>query len=1034
MKRSLPLLFFVMLVCRMSVPVYAVPAEGIQLDSHTFGEIKARTIGPAVMSGRITVIDAVHANPNIVVVGTASGGVWKSTNGGLRYKPVFDDHTQSIGFLAIDQAHPDTVWVGTGETPVRNSVSVGTGIYRTADGGESWEKLGLENTERIADIIIHPENSDVVYVAAMGHLWDANEERGVYKTTDAGKSWEKILYVDENTGCADLAIDPQEPDILYAAMWEFRRWPYFFKSGGPGSGLYKTLDGGKKWKKLTRDLPDGELGRIAVAVAPSRSSVLYISVEAEEKKSGFFRSDDFGESWERMSTQNNLLYRPFYFSYIVVDPVDYNRVYKTAYNLMVSSDAGKTFRTVGGGVHPDYHAIWIDPNNAMHVLVGTDGGVYESVDQSNSFRMMRNLPVSQFYRVSVDMQKPYNVYGGLQDNGSWFGPSKSPNGIENKDWQNVGGGDGFAIFADPMNPDIIYTEYQRGNISRVHLSRNESKDIKPQPMAGDPEYRFNWNTPIALSPTNPRRLYIGAQFLFRSTDRGESWAKISPDLTTDDPEKQKQEETGGLSIDNSGAENHCTIFTLCESPLDEAVLWAGTDDGNLQLTVDDGQSWTNTAGNIPGLPSATWCSCVEAGHFAPGTAYATFDGHRTGDMAVYVYKTTDYGKTWTSIATDAIEGYAHVIREDLKNPDLLFVGTEFGLFITVDGGRQWARFTGDFPPVPVKDMVIHPRESDLVIATHGRGFYIVDDITPLRTITDDVLESDVSFLESKPTIISQLASYMNYQGSDEFVGSNPSEVAKITYYMKKRHIFGDMRIEIYDPDGELIKSLPGGKRRGINRVLWQMRLKPPKVAPSPVMAGGAMFGPMVPEGTYKVKLVKGNKAYETELQIMADPDSPHSAEDRKLQSETVWKLFDMQSRLAYVSEAIQDVKKQAEERAGKLKENDRVRKSLEAFAERMDELNKSIVATRTGGITGEVKLREQVVGLYASVSRYTGRPTQTHLDRIPYLEKKIEKANADFESILSEDLDRINRRLESKKLDPVKVITKEEWDKKQEEN
>lgn len=1000
----------------------------VKIDSYTFGALEARSIGPAVMSGRITSIDVVNSNKRIVYIGAANGGVWKSSDAGVRYKPIFDKYTQSIGAIAVDQRSPETVWVGTGECNVRNSVSVGTGIYKTNDSGDNWKLMGLENTERLADIIVHPQKSDIVYVAAMGQLWSSNEDRGLYKTMDGGKSWEKVLYVDENTGCADIAMDPQEPNILYAAMWEFRRLPYTFKSGGPGSGLYKSSDGGKSWKKLTIGLPTGELGRIAVAVAPTRSSRVYATVEAIQEDAGVFRSDNMGETWTRVNTVQSVISRPFYFSYLKVDPTDYNRVYKTGLNLMVSTDGAKTFQAAGGGVHSDHHAIWINADDPDHIIIGTDGGIYVTHNRSGSFLFQRNLPLSQFYRVSVDNQKPYNIYGGLQDNGSWVGPSKSPNGIENRDWQNIGGGDGFAVVPDPQDPDIVYSEWQGGNVNRFHRSTMERKDIKPQPGAGDPDFRFNWNTPIVLSPTRLNRLYTGAQFLFRSTDKGESWKKLSEDLTTNDPGKQRQEESGGLTVDNSTAENHCTIYTISESPKDDAVIWVGTDDGNLQVTEDDGLTWTNVVPHIPDLPAHTWCSSVEAGHHDRSTAFATFDGHRTGDKNVYVYKTEDLGKTWKAI-TNGIEGYAHIIREDLKSPNLLFVGTEFGLFISVDGGQKWARFTGKFPPVAVMDLVIHPTESDVVVSTHGRGIYIIDDISSLRQIDSELLDSKVAFLDSKPTIITLPVGFMNFPGGGEFAGSNPQEVAMITYYMKKRHMFGEMKIEIYNQSGELVKTLPGGKRRGINRVPWRMRLKPPRVAPSPVLAGGAIFGPTVPEGKYDIKLIKGKETFTTQIEIIHDPESPHSEADRTLRSNMVWKLYEMQSRLAYISETLGSAQKQANDKAKGMRKKDGLRKSLEKFADKLDTFNKSIVATKTWGIPGQVRLREKVVNLYGSISRYMGRPTATQIERIPVLEKDIDKADSTFRSLLDKDFKSINRKLEKKKLDIITVQSREEWEK-----
>jgi len=477
-----------------------------------FGALKARAIGPAVMGGRIAAMDVVSSDRRIIWVGAASGGVWKTSNGGTTFDPVFDEYTQSIGSIAIDQARPDTVWVGTGEPWVRNSVSVGTGIYKTTNGGDEWQLMGLDESERVGEIIIDPRSPDTVYAAVLGHLWDANEQRGLYKTEDGGESWEKILYIDENTGCTDIAIDPQEPDIIYASMWQYRREPYFFTSGGPGSGLHKSTDGGKTWMKLTDGLPEGELGRIAIAIAPSRPSVLYAVVESE--KTALYRSEDLGQTWVKKNDASAVNGRPFYFSLIIVDPQDYDRVYKPATMLSISRDGGETFTTSFGGVHPDHHAMWIDPDDPNYVLTGTDGGIYVSFDRAMTFRFLNNLPISQFYQISCDQQRPYNIYGGLQDNGQWFGPSQSPGGIENRDWQSIGFGDGFHVYADPTDNDIVYWELQGGQLYRKDMTTGEQKDIQPQPGENEPDYRFNWNAPIAMSPTNPGVIYFGAQFLF----------------------------------------------------------------------------------------------------------------------------------------------------------------------------------------------------------------------------------------------------------------------------------------------------------------------------------------------------------------------------------------------------------------------------------------------------------------------------------------------------------------------------------------
>ena len=1000
----------------------------VKVDASTFGAIEARAIGPATMSGRIMAIDAVAKEPRIIYVGAASGGVWKSINSGTSFKPVFDKYTQSIGAIAIDQNHPDTVWVGTGESDTRNSVSVGTGIYKTTDGGENWQMMGLEKSEHISRIIVDPKNSDTVYVAVPGHLWDSNEDRGLYKTTDGGKTWSKILYVNSDTGCSDVAVDPQMPSIVYAVTWQFRRKPYFFTSGGPASGIHKSIDGGKTWKKLTTGLPEGDFGRIALAISPSRPSVLYANVES--KRTYIYRSDDMGETWQRLSNPYNVQARPFYFSHLVVDPTDYNRIYKPGFSLSVSADGGNSFKDLADSVHSDEHAFWVNPQDPFQLMVGTDGGVYFSYDRGNTWSIRRNLPLSQFYHVSVDMEVPYNVYGGLQDNGSWRGPSQSINGVENKDWLNVGFGDGFYAWPDQKDKNVIYSEFQGGQILRYHKNTGEVKSIKVYPTENQAKLRFNWNTPIEVSEKNPAAIYVGSQFVHKSTDQGESWQTISPDLTTNNPEWQKQEESGGVTIDNSTAENYCTVFTIGASPLDENIVWAGTDDGNLQVTTDAGKTWTNVIANVTGLPKNTWVSSVEPDRKDAGAAYATFDGHQTGDMKTYVYKTMDYGKTWTSLSSEGLKGYAHVVREDLVNPNLLFVGTEFGLFLSVDGGKQWAQFTGNLPNVAVRDIVVHPRDSDLILATHGRGVYIVDDITPLRQINQQILESKVAFLNTAPAVLSFPRINQDFPGDDEFVGHNKPDAAFIVYYMKERHLFGDLKLEIYDSEGNLVSSIPGGKRKGINRVAWYMRMKAPRVAPSTQLTFGPPIGPTVPEGTYTVRLIKGDEKYETKITLAPDPTVPHPDADRKLQQETTMKLYKMQERLAFVSDSMTDLRDQARERAVKLK-SDALAKNLNTFADRLDTIHKTLVATKEGLLTGEEQLREKVVELYLFVSFYAGKPTDSQIKQTAALAKEIETKNSEFESITGKELSALNSRLSDKKLVPLKTLTKEEWEKRQ---
>ena len=787
LKHILP----VALICATTA-LFAQP----QMD-RILGNLQARQIGPATTSGRITAIDAVNRSPEVIYVGTAGGGLWKTTSGGAVFLPVFDDYCQSIGKVTIDQNHPDTVWVGAGESWVRNSVSIGDGIYRTTNGGKAWEHLGLKNTERISDIVIHPSSPNTVFVAAQGALWSPNPERGVFKTSDGGKTWEKILYIDEHTGATDLDIDPKNPDILYATLWSHRRYPDFFDSGLNGnSGVYKSTDGGKTWNKIHQGLPKETLGRMAIAVAPGNGEVIYLTVECKSKEGkGLYLSTDQGGSWTKVSNEFNATVRPFYFSHLVADPKNDSIVMKAGLAMIVSENRGKSWRPMNQAVHSDVHAIWIDPNNTKHLLIGTDGGVYESFDRGSSFKMFMNLPVGQFYHVGVDNEIPFNVYGGLQDNGSWYAPSRKPGGIANSDWKPTFGGDGFWSFPHPANHQIVFAEYQGGNLVRFDKKTGLAKEIRPFPSESEPKFRFNWNAPIHISPTNPNRMYFGSQFLFRSEDMGDSWKRISPDLSTNDPKKQRQKESGGLSIDNSGAENHCTIYAIAESPADGQVVWAGTDDGNLQVSANGGQTWTNVAANIPGLPAHTWVANIEASHFNAQTAYATFDGHRTGDMKTYVYKTTDLGKTWASISTPQAEGYAFCIKEDLVNAQLLFLGTELGLFISLDGGKNWGRFSNNLPKVAVHDMVIHPRDHSLVLATHGRGIAIIDNISPLRQITADAMNKPFQFLDAGPAILRDPEGTTGwYGGNGVFLGPNPSSAAQIIYYMSKRHTFGKMYI------------------------------------------------------------------------------------------------------------------------------------------------------------------------------------------------------------------------------------------------
>ncbi len=1000
-------------------------AQNIKLTSSFFGSMEARAIGPAVMSGRISALDAFNDDARLVYVGAASGGLWKSTNGGTTFEEVFKKEVQTIGAVAIDQKHKDTVWVGTGESWTRNSISIGNGVYKTTNGGDDWQHLGLEQTDHISKIVINPENSDEVYVAALGCVWCSNEERGVFKTNDGGKTWEKILYVDEGTGCADLAMHPTDPKILYAAMWDFQRKPYTFRSGGPGSGLYRTTNGGKDWEKVDIASDKGELGRIAVAFSNVNPKIIYALVESE--KTGLYRSLDSGKNWELRTTSQVIADRPFYFSYIVPDPVDTNRVYKPHFYLSVSDDGGYSFSVPyveGGNVHSDLHALWINPKNNSHMYLGTDGGLYISYDKASTWVHAQNLPISQFYHVSVDKENPYNVYGGLQDNGSWVGPSESPGGITNWDWESVGYGDGFNVIPDPTDKNILYWQYQGGNLMRFYKSTREIKEIKPFTDNPDEKLRFNWDTPIVFSPTNDGVMYVGAQYLYRTADRGDSWQKISPDLTTNDPEKQKQEESGGLTIDNSTAENHCTIYTISESPKDSKIIWAGTDDGNLQVTDDDGNNWTDVTSNIPSLPESTWCAKVQASNHDARTAYVVFDGHRNGDKKVYVFKTTDLGKTWTSLATEDIETFARTITEDLVNPNLLFLGTEYGLYISVNGGKDWVRFEGNIPKVPIYEMVIHPTENDLVIATHGRGIMIIDNITPLRLLSDKVLSSEVTIFPSEPYTISNPRFAMGPSGDQGFSGSNPSSSAIISYYMQKRHVFGDMSVEIYNADGKLIKTLPAGKNKGINYVEWAVRKKPPRVkAANPTLAFRTAFGPTFPPGEYTVKIKKSENVYEGKITLQTDTSTGYSAADMELQYETLNKAYNLIEDITFTDKQATDLMEKLNSVKSKISD-EILKNQMTDLYNKLESMHKELVATNPSRISGEIRLAEKVADIYSGIISYSGKPTDSQISGLNLYTNVFDEYRKKMDTLLSEDLVIINSQLKSSGLEEIKVITK----------
>ena len=977
------------LLC-ISLSLFSQEKKEIKLENY-FGDLSARQIGPAVMSGRISDMENHPTDPMIIYAGSAGGGVWKSNDAGTTFYPIFDDHAQSIGAVELDPNDPDnTIYVGTGEPWPRNSVSIGDGLYKSNDGGNNWKKIGLENSERIANIIVNPENSNEIYVAVLGALWSDSNERGVYKSNDGGETWENILFLNNSTGCADLAMDPSNPKILYASMWEFRRTAWSFNSGGDNSALYKSTDGGENWSKIHNGFPEGKLGRLAIGVSKSNPNTLYTVIESEKNEDkGLYKSTDGGENWEQKNNDFGITVRPFYFSRIVVDPKDEDIVVKAGLYGSISKDGGETFENLGN-MHADIHDMVFDINNSDIMYVGTDGGVYRSWNKGVTMEIVENLPLSQFYHISVDNEEPYNIYGGLQDNGSWYGPSFAAGGISAKHWNAVGQGDGFRVLRHPTK-NIIYSEMQGAeNVWRYDVDNNLVKTIQPLPVDGYEDYRFNWNTPIETSKNNSDRLYIGSQYVHRSNDTGNTWEIISPDLTTNDPTKQNQEDSGGLSMDNSGAENHTTIFTITESPLNENIIWAGTDDGNIQVTKNGGKSWKNVIANVSGVPKNTWVYHIEASVHDENTAYVVFDGHTSGDMKAYAYKTNDLGKTWTNIIpNDDVIGFTRNIQEDYENPNLLFLGTELGLYITINGGDRWSKFTKNVPPVAVHYIELQSQTNDLVMGTHGRGVIIIDDISPLREINEDNLSNKLYFFERDQFEIQEFGGFSDSFGREtQFFGANPSLSCEIQYLLPKRHTFGKMTMEIQDMDGNKITTLNPGKSKGINTVNWSYNMRTPKIAKAKTLSFGGFTSPTVPAGDYKVVIKKGRDTFEKVINVTYKNNAGLSDEDRKFQYETVMKLFNMTEELAYMVYVIDE-----------LISNEN---TDDQISSKLNELKKSLVITTGDNYVGAAKkqLREKMADLYSKVASSYDKPSANELDNLALIEEEMKSANKRYSKII----------------------------------
>jgi photosystem II stability/assembly factor-like uncharacterized protein len=856
MKRhAASLLLFV-----LTLPVGAAETG---LDAQFIDILRARPLGPANMSGRITAVAVVPDKPAVMYAASASGGLWKTTNRGTTWTPVFEhEATVSLGDVAVARSNPEIVWVGTGEANARNSVSWGDGVYKSTNGGKTWTNMGLMDTHHIGRIVIHPKDPDIVYVAALGHLWGPNKQRGIFKTDDGGKTWDKIKFIDEETGFIDLAMDPTDPSTLYAAAYHVRRGA--FAGGNPAvqfgkdSGLYKTTDAGKTWTKLTAGLPEGAIGRCGLSIYRKDPRILYAVVQTEKtdthnvpgqpaktsdnaETGGVFRSDDGGDRWVKV---NDLCPRPFYFGQIRVDPNDEDRIYVLGVSLSLSTDGGKTFRDAGAGAHSDHHALWINPKDSDQLVLGCDGGLHLSNDCGQTWELFQNLPVAQFYGVAVDMRKPYRVYGGLQDNGSWGGVSAThtSEGITLADWFRVLGADGFQCQVDPADPDTVYAESQWGGLTRVNVRTGDSIAIRPRSGKGEPDYRFNWEAPILVSPHNPRTLYFAGNHVFRSVNRGDQWEVISKDLTIGEP---------GPSRDNGH-----TITTLSESPVKPGLLYAGTDDGRLHVTHNYGADWTDLSKNIPDVATERWISRVECSHFDDATAYVSIDRHRNDDRRPYLYKTTDHGVTWVSIGSNLpSDGPVRVIREDLRNRHLLFAGTEFRLFVSLNGGANWHRLNNGLPTVAVHDMVIHPRDRELVMGTHGRGIFAID-IAPLQEAGANATEEAGHLFDVRPALLFQSHGSHSLDGGRTYAAPNPAGGATIYYFLKEKPL-SPARLTIVDAVGNAVATLDVEQEAGLHRAVWNLRT-----------SGGEMRSAVpVKAGDYAARLEMGDKVYTKKVRV-----------------------------------------------------------------------------------------------------------------------------------------------------------------------
>lgn len=1038
-------------------------------------DLKPRNIGPGGMSGRVTAIDAVHENPDIIYAGTASGGLWKSISGGIKWEPIFDKElTASIGAVAIQQSNPSVIWVGTGEGNPRNSLNGGFGVYKSLDGGKNWTAMGLTKTRHIHRIKIDPTDPNTVYVGAIGSPWGEHAERGVYKTTDGGLTWDKILFVNNKTGVADLVMDPTNPNKLIAAMWEHKRDPWFFKSGGKGSGLYMTHDGGKNWKQISDEdgLPKGNLGRMGIAIAPGKPNIVYALIEA--KKNALYKSENGGFKWKKINDKSDIGNRPFYYSEIYVDPQNENRVFSVFTYVNVSEDGGKNFKQlmpaygVANGVHPDHHAWWIHPKNGQFMMDGNDGGLNITKDGGKSWRFIGNLPVAQFYHINVDNEFPYNVYGGMQDNGSWRGPAYvwRAQGIRNSYWQEISFGDGFDVIPDLDDSRYGYTMSQQGFVQRYDWTTGNNYMVRPTPPDADTKLRFNWNAAIGQDPFDNSTAYFGSQFVHKSTDKGLTWSVISPDLTTNDPEKQKQSESGGLSMDATGAENHTTLLVIEPSPVEKDMLWTGSDDGRVHYTQNGGANWIDVSKNLKGLPAGSWIAQIKASNKNKGEALLIANDYRRFNYTPYAYRTKNYGKTWQRIVdANDVQSYTLSIVEDPENSNLMFLGTDDGLYISFDAAASWQKWTEGYPTVSTKDLVIHPREQDLVIGTFGRAAWVLDDIRPLRALASDksILNKDVK-LFNPPTAYQaayQQPTGSRFGGDALYNAENRKGGAMLTYYLKKgkkkaakpekkdeeksktsesdtdkKELTGvqkkdSIQFDFYKNE-QLIRTLKykTPEKAGFHRIYWGMNEKGPERPARKIRKSKREpRGRSVQPGTYKVVMRYGEQTDQTMITVKSDPRLSVSEVGTAEIYATAEKIQKMTQTAADAVKQLVESKNIANKYAKEMKTLDKKKykaqiKASGTIAKQIDSVTALFIGKedKRQGITRnpEINVMQRIGTASGYVRSRPNGLTTTEKDLIKYAETDLENAINKTNSFFTDAWKAYREEIEKLAISPFK--------------